>query len=147
MIDCAVLFSSPPFIPHPQLFQKVILPRAPIFFSHWRQSVRHLFHRLLIYKTYRSRRMYLPVLNSCEWLAILNGILQKRYNHDYEEAEEVSMPESRKVSIASMLGPSIADPMMDAVYRKQRSQLFHTDLSSKTFLKISISIFPFHTHI
>lgn len=40
--------------------------------------------------------MYLPVWNSCEWLAILNGIMQKRYHKNYQEVEQALAPESRR---------------------------------------------------
>ena len=54
--------------------------------------MRQVFHRLLVYKMYRCRRAYLPVCNSCEWLAILFGVFKKHYSSN-PRWREASHPE------------------------------------------------------
>ena len=109
----------------------MILAHAPVLFSHWSGNVRQIYHRLIIYKSYRSRRMYLPVWNSCEWMAILNGILQRRYHPACKEAEDARAPELTNVTMDEMNQPSIADPKTEAKYRAFRSSVFHTDLGGE----------------
>ena len=72
--------------------------------------------------------MYLPVWNSCEWLAILNGIMQKRYHKNYQEVEQALAPESTQVYLNEMNQPSSIHSAADEEYRRLRSRVFHTDL-------------------
>ena len=71
--------------------------------------------------------MYLPVLNSCEWLAMLSSIIQSRYYRGFHEDEQSVMPEYQQISMETMNQPSLVDPTIDAAYRKQRSKIFRTD--------------------
>lgn len=76
--------------------------------------------------------MYLPVWNSCEWLAILNGIMQKRYHKNYQEVEQALAPESTQVYLNEMNQPSSIHSAADEEYRRLRSRVFHTDLGCST---------------
>ena len=89
-----------------------------MLFTHWSPNVRQVFHRLLVYKMYRCRRAYLPVCNSCEWLAILFGVFKKHYSPNLRW-REASHPE-----LASVFGfPKRVDD-------SARDHLFRTDQES-----------------
>lgn len=128
----------------------MILAHAPNLFTHWSGNVRQVYHRLLIYKSYRSRRMYLPVWNSCEWMGILNGILQKRYHPSYKESEDTRAPDLMNVTMDEMNRPSVTDPKTEAKYRAFRSRIFHTDLGSEygrghSFVAQQLILDAYHT--
>ena len=47
-----------------QLFREIVFPNFVQFFTHWSPNIRHLFHRLLLYKLFRTRLSYLPHYSS-----------------------------------------------------------------------------------
>ena len=75
--------------------------------------------------------MYLPVMNSCEWMAMLSSMIQARYYHGFHEDEQSAMPEYREISMEAMNQPSLVDPAVDVAYRKQRSKIYRTDKLSR----------------
>lgn len=106
--------------PHSQLFRDVLLPHAPVLFSHWSPNVRQVFHRILVYKMYHSRRAYLPVCNSCEWLAILFGVFRRRYSK-VEDARDRDV----FAEIESIFGITVD------VDKKVKEHLFRIDQESE----------------
>lgn len=60
------------------LFREIVFPNFVQFFTHWSPNIRHLFHRLLLYKLFRTRLSYLPHYSSVE---IHNELYSKIFNY------------------------------------------------------------------
>jgi len=83
-------------------------------------------------------------------MAILNGILQRRYHPACKEAEDARAPELTNVTMDEMNQPSIADPKTEAKYRAFRSSVFHTDLGGEyekddSYLAQQLILDAYHT--
>lgn len=48
------------------LYKVIVFPNFSLFFTHWNANIRHIFHRLLLYKMFRTRLSYLPGYGSCK---------------------------------------------------------------------------------
>ena len=90
--------------------------------------------------------MYLPVMNSCEWLAMLSSTIQARYYRGFHEDEQSAMPEYREISMETMNQPSLAYPAVDIAYRKQRSKIYRTDKLSR-YYHVSVLKFVKQLHM
>lgn len=58
---------------HAQLFREVVFPNFVRFFTHWSPTIRHLFHRLLLYRLFRTRLAFLPHYSSGRFPSLLSS--------------------------------------------------------------------------
>ncbi|KAK8824201.1 hypothetical protein WA556_003525 [Blastocystis sp. ATCC 50177/Nand II] len=72
------------------LYKTIIFPNFSLFFTHWNANIRHIFHRLLLFKMCRTRLSYLPRYTAVEMSHVLYSRIFKnrrllRSNPEEEE--------------------------------------------------------------
>lgn len=98
--------------------------------------MRQIFHRILAYKMYHSRRCYLPVCNSCEWLVVLNSIIEGYYSRDskhfHPRNKSLSEMGESHFSKESVFGtPKTPNPVTDEEFHKLRKELFRKEKAGR----------------